>query len=79
MADGTYTCLRHFVPEKSASCGVDKPKKKGQTWKNLGNRWQINSALIAKIDLLFLLTDLQVAINLKNRLDFFFHSQNNRF
>ena len=22
--------------------------KKGQTWKNLGNRWQINSALIAK-------------------------------
>jgi hypothetical protein len=25
--------------------------KKGQTWKNLGNRWQINSALIAKIDL----------------------------
>ena len=35
---------------------------------NLGNRWQINSALIAKIDLLFLITDLQVPIN---RLDFF--------
>ena len=35
--------------------------KKGQTWKNLGNRWQINSALIAKIDLMFLITDLQVA------------------
>ena len=45
--------------------------KNGQTLKNLGNRWQINSALIAKIDLLFLITDLQVAINLKNRLDFF--------
>ena len=39
--------------------------------KNLGNRWQINSALIAKIDLMFLITDLQVAINLKNLLDFF--------
>ena len=39
--------------------------------KNLGNRWQINSALIAKIDFMFLITDLQVAINLKNRLDFF--------
>ena len=38
---------------------------------NLGNCWQINSALIAKIDLKFLITDLQVAINLKNRLDFF--------
>ena len=31
-----------------------------------------NSALITKIDLMFLITDLQVAINLKNRLDFFF-------
>ena len=40
--------------------------------KNLGNRWQINSALIAKIDLMFLITNLQVAINLKNLLDFFF-------
>ena len=44
----------------------------GKTWKNLGNRWQINSALFAKIDLMFLITDLQVAMNLKNRLDFFF-------
>ena len=35
---------------------------------NLGNRWQINSVLIAKIDLMFLITDLQVVIN---RLDFF--------
>ena len=34
-------------------------------------RLQINVALIAKIDLMFLITDLQVAINLKNRLDFF--------
>ena len=52
--------------------------KKGQTWKNLDNRWQINSALIAKIDLLFLLTDLQVAINLK-KIDWtFFHSRNIR-
>ena len=39
--------------------------------KPLGNRWQINGALIAKIDLMFLITDFQVAINLKNRLDFF--------
>ena len=37
----------------------------------LGNRWQINDALIAKIACMFLITDLQVAINLKNRLDFF--------
>ena len=43
---------------------------KGRTWKNLGNCWQINSALIAKIDLMFLITDLQVAINLKYQLDF---------
>ena len=42
-----------------------------KTSKNLGNRWQINGALIAKIDLMFLITDFQVAINLKNRLDFF--------
>ena len=39
--------------------------------KKLGNCWQINDALIAKIDCKFLITDLQVAINLKNRLDFF--------
>ena len=32
---------------------------------------QINSALIAKMDLMFLITDLQVAINPKNRLDLF--------
>ena len=36
-----------------------------------GNRWHINNALIAKIDCMFLITDLQVAINLNNRLDFF--------
>ena len=35
-------------------------------------RWHINYALIAKFDCMFLKTDLQVAINLKNRLDFFF-------
>ena len=45
--------------------------KKRQTWKNLGNHWQIYNALIAKIDLLFLITDLQVAINLKNDWTFF--------
>ena len=39
--------------------------------KPIGNRVQINVALTAKIDLMFLITDLQVAINLKNRLDFF--------
>ena len=47
-------------------------KGKDKLGKNLGNGWQINSALIAKIDLMFLITDLQVAINQKNRLDFFF-------
>ena len=39
-----------------------KPRKK--------NRWQISSALVAKIDFMFLTTDLQVATNLRNRLDF---------
>ena len=39
--------------------------------KNLGNRLQVNVALIGKIDLMSLITDLQVAINLKNRLDLF--------
>ena len=52
-------------------CQYQKSEKPGITWKNLGNRFQINSALIAKIDLMFQRTDLQVAINLKNRLDFF--------
>ena len=65
-----YTCIR--LAETVIYRAIIK---KGQTWKNLGNRWQINSALIAKIDLLFLLTDLQVAINLKNRLDFFSKSK----
>ena len=50
---------------------IYRTKKKRKNLENLGNRWLINSALIAKIDLMFLITDLQVAINLKNRLDFF--------
>ena len=40
-------------------------------YKKIGKTWQINSALIAKINLMFLITDLQVAINLTNRFDFF--------
>ena len=37
-----------------------------------GNGWHIDNALIAKIDGMFLITDLQFAINLKNRLKFFY-------
>ena len=39
------------------------PILKSERSQNLGNRWQINNA---KIDCVFLITDLQVAINLKN-------------
>ena len=45
--------------------------------KNLekANRWQIYSALIAKIDFMVLITDLQGAMNLNNRLDFASYSR----
>ena len=35
------------------------PILKSENLKNLGNRWQINNASIAKIDCMFLITDLQ--------------------
>ena len=41
------------------------PTFKSENLQNpIGIRWQINNTLIAKIDCMFLITDLQIAINL---------------